>query len=245
MDGAVGQPNGGATAASGTLGAAAIAAELGKLGTSPKGLSADEAKARLEKYGRNAIEAREESRWSKLLGYFWGPLPWMIEAAALISLLRRDWPDFAVVTGLLLYNAAIGFWQDNKAANALAALKKGLALKARALRGGQWLSIDAAELVPGDVVTVSAGEIVPADLLLIDGEYLSVDQAALTGESLPVEQARRRRRLFRQHRQAGLDDRRGHGDRQPDLSSGGPPSSSPRPAPSRIRSRPCCRSATS
>jgi H+-transporting ATPase len=168
------------------LGAAAIAAELGKLGTSPKGLSADEAKARLEKYGRNAIEAREESRWSKLLGYFWGPIPWMIEAAALISLLRRDWPDFAVVTGLLLYNAAIGFWQDNKAANALAALKKGLALKARALRGGQWLSIDAVELVPGDVVTVSAGEIVPADLLLIDGEYLSVDQAALTGESLPV-----------------------------------------------------------
>ena len=71
----------------------------------------------------------------KLVGYFWGPIPWMIEAAALISLLRRDWPDFAVVAGLLLYNAAVGFWQDNKAANALAALKKGLALEgARAAR---------------------------------------------------------------------------------------------------------------
>ena len=114
-----------------------------------EGLSADEAKSRLEKYGRNAIEAHEESRWAKLVGYLWGPIPWMIEAAALISLLRRDWPDFAVVGGLLVYNAAVGFWQDNKAASALAALKKGLALKARALRGGQWLSIDAAELVAG------------------------------------------------------------------------------------------------
>ncbi len=178
-----GQATGGSAT---TLGAAAITAELGKLGTSPKGLSADEAAARLAKYGRNAIEAKEESRWTKLVGYFWGPIPWMIEAAALISLLRRDWPDFWVVTGLLLYNAAVGFWQDNKAASALAALKKGLALKARALRGGQWLSVDAAELVPGDIVTVSAGEIVPADILLIDGPYLSVDQAALTGESLPV-----------------------------------------------------------
>ena len=169
-----------------SLGAAAITAELGKLGTSAKGLTADEAAARLAKYGRNAIEAREESRWAKLVGYFWGPIPWMIEAAALISLLRRDWPDFWVVTGLLLYNAAVGFWQDSKAASALAALKNSLALKARALRGGQWLSVDATELVPGDIVTVSAGEIVPADVLLIDGPYLSVDQAALTGESLPV-----------------------------------------------------------
>jgi H+-transporting ATPase len=179
----IGQAAAGSTT---TLGAAAITAEFGKLGTSPKGLSADEAAARLAKYGRNAIEARDESRWTKLVGYFWGPIPWMIEAAALISLLRQDWPDFWVVTGLLLYNAAVGFWQDNKAASALAALKKGLALKARALRGGQWLSVDAAELVPGDIVTVSAGEIVPADILLIDGPYLSVDQAALTGESLPV-----------------------------------------------------------
>ena len=177
------EPGGGQTS---TLGPAAIAAELGKLDTSPKGLTADEARNRLEKYGPNAIVAHEESRWARLLRYFWGPIPWMIEAAALISLLRLDWPDFAVVTGLLLYNAAVGFWQDNKAANALAALKKGLALKARALRGGQWLSVDAADLVPGDVITVTAGEIVAADCLLIEGDYLSVDQSALTGESLPV-----------------------------------------------------------
>src|SRR5262245_25374113 len=169
-----------------TLDAAGVAAELKKLAATPKGLTTTEATARLARYGRNAIEAHTESRWHKLATYFWGPLPWMIEAAALISLLRRDWSDFFVVTGLLLYNAAVGFWQDEKAANALDALKKGLAPKARVLRDGTWRSIDAAELVPGDVVNVSAGQIVPADLLLIEGEYLSVDQSALTGESLPV-----------------------------------------------------------
>jgi len=174
------------TGSSTTLDAVAIAAKLSELKTSSKGLTSSEAKDRLAKDGPNAIQAHEESRWKKLLGYFWGPIPWMIEIAAVISFLRADWPDFFVIAGLLLYNAAIGFWQDNKAANALAALKKGLALKASVCRDGVWASIDATELVPGDVVTVAAGEIVPADLLLIDGKYLSVDQAALTGESLPV-----------------------------------------------------------
>ncbi|ARQ02291.1 plasma-membrane proton-efflux P-type ATPase [Pseudorhodoplanes sinuspersici] len=169
-----------------TLNAEQIDAALAALQTTPKGLTGTEATARLAKYGRNAIEAKTESRWRKLAAYFWGPLPWMIEAAALISLVRRDWPDFFVVGGLLLYNAAVGFWQDYKASNALDALKKGLAPKARVLRDGTWTSIDAATLVPGDVVNVSAGQIVPADLLLIDGEYLTVDQSALTGESLPV-----------------------------------------------------------
>lgn len=168
------------------LDAAGIAAKLSELKSSSKGLSSTEAQQRLTQYGPNAIEAKEEPLWHKLFGYFWGPIPWMIEAAAIISLLRADWADFAVVMGLLIYNAAVGFWQDAKAASALAALKKDLALKARALRDGAWVSIDAAKVVPGDVVDVSGGEIVPADLLLITGDYLSVDQAALTGESLPV-----------------------------------------------------------
>jgi H+-transporting ATPase len=169
-----------------TLGPSAVAATFQKLGSASTGLSAAEAAARLKRDGRNAIETHTESRWRKLAGYFWGPLPWLIEAAAVISALRGDWPDFGVVTGLLVYNAAVGFWQDNKAANALAALQKGLAPKARVLRDGQWLSIDAAELVSGDVVSVAAGQIVPADLTLFDGAYLSVDQSALTGESVPV-----------------------------------------------------------
>jgi H+-transporting ATPase len=164
----------------------AIAAEFRKLASTPEGLSAAEAAARLVRDGRNALATQGESRWHKLAGYLWGPLPWMIEAAALISAVRRDWADFGVVGGLLVYNAAVGFWQDNKAANALAELQKGLAPKARVRRDGHWLTIDAAELVVGDVVSVAAGAIVPADLLLIAGAYLTVDQAALTGESVPV-----------------------------------------------------------
>jgi H+-transporting ATPase len=169
-----------------TLDAAGINAQFKALDATRKGLTSAEASARIAKYGRNAIVAHTESLWRKLATYFWGPLPWMIEAAALISLVRRDWSDFAVVGGLLIYNAAVGFWQDFKATNALDALKKGLAPKARVLRDGAWTSIDAADLAPGDVVNITAGQIVPADLLLIEGEYLTVDQSALTGESLPV-----------------------------------------------------------
>jgi H+-transporting ATPase len=99
---AAGDHAGASQAAGAPLGPAAITAALAKLGTWAKGLSVDEARNRLEKDGPNAIQAHEESRWSKLVGYFWGPIPWMIEAAAVISLLRQDWPDFAVVTGLLL-----------------------------------------------------------------------------------------------------------------------------------------------
>jgi len=171
------------------LDAAGIAAAFAGLGSSPAGLASAQVKSLQEKFGPNAIAAHEESRWRKLFGYFWGPIPWMIEAAALLSLVRLDWADFTVVMGLLLYNAVVGFWQDSKAASALAALKKGLALKARALRDGAWVTLDTAELVPGDVVSVSGGETLPADLLLTDGKYLSVDQAALTGESLPVSKA--------------------------------------------------------
>ena len=166
--------------------AAQIASAFHTCNSSKKGLSAEEAKQRLLQYGPNALEDHTESKWHKLLSYFWGPLPFLIEAAAIISALRRDWPDFAVVTGLLIYNGVVGFWQDNKAANALAALKKGLAPRARVLRDGQWASCDAAALVPGDVVSIEAGQIIPADLVLIDGKYLSCDQSALTGESVPV-----------------------------------------------------------
>lgn len=166
-----------------------IAAKLASLETSEAGLSSAEASQRLSKDGPNSITAREEPIWHKLVGYFWGPIPWMIEAAAIISLVRQDWADFFVVSGLLLYNAVVGFWQDAKAAGALRALRDSLALKALALRDGSMKSIDATELVAGDVIAVSAGEIVPADLLLVSGSYLSVDQSALTGESLPVNKA--------------------------------------------------------
>jgi H+-transporting ATPase len=154
-----------------------------------RGLSSEEAARRLAQYGANALREEHVSALRRLLSYFWGPIPWMIEAAALLSALVRHWPDLAIIFTLLLVNAAVGFWQEFKADNAIALLKQKLALRARALRDGRWQEIAAAELVPGDVVLVKLGNIIPADVRLFEGEYLSVDQSALTGESLPVEKA--------------------------------------------------------
>jgi len=110
----------------------------------------------------------------------------MIEAAAIVSAVIGHWTDFAVITGLLFFNAVLEFWQDRKASNAMAALKKGLAPEATVMRDGKWQTIEAATLVPGDIVKIRLGVIVPADLRLVGGDYASIDQAALTGESLPV-----------------------------------------------------------
>ncbi len=156
------------------------------LESSAKGLASDEAERRLAKFGRNALESKKTSLVQKFLNYFWGPIPWMIEIAAVLSAVVRHWDDFSIILALLVFNAIIGFWQEFKAANALDALKNQLALKARVLRDGQWQEIDAAELVPGDLVRLRMGDIIPADAKLIEGDYLSVDQSALTGESLPV-----------------------------------------------------------
>ena len=157
-----------------------------QLESSDQGLSTAEAQQRLAQFGRNALEEKKVSPLTRFLGYFWGPIPWMIEVAAVLSALVRHWDDFTIILALLVFNAAIGFWQEFKAANALEALKNQLALKARVLRDGQWREIDAAELVPGDVIRLRLGDIIPADAKLIEGDYLAIDQSALTGESLPV-----------------------------------------------------------
>jgi H+-transporting ATPase len=157
-----------------------------RLESSSQGLASAEAQKRLQQFGRNALEEKRVGALRKFLGYFWGPIPWMIEVAAILSGVVRRWDDFVIILALLIFNAVIGFWQEFKAANALDALKKQLALKARALRDGKWGEVDAAELVPGDIVRLRLGDVIPADGKLIDGDYLSVDQSALTGESLPV-----------------------------------------------------------
>ncbi len=150
------------------------------------GLSSDEAARRLAQYGLNALEDKQVSILQRLLGYFWGPIPWMIEVAAVLSALVQHWADFWIIIALLLFNAAVGFWQEYTAGNAVAALMKQLALKARVRRDGQWQEINAQKLVPGDVVRIRLGDVIPADVELMEGDYLSVDQSALTGESLPV-----------------------------------------------------------
>ena len=110
----------------------------------------------------------------------------MIEVAAILSAVVQHWADFWIIVALLVFNAGVGFWQEFTAGNAVEALKKQLALRARALRDGTWQEIDAKLLVPGDVIRIRLGDVVPADVTLIEGDYLSVDQSALTGESLPV-----------------------------------------------------------
>jgi H+-transporting ATPase len=152
-----------------------------------EGLSSTEAAKRFVQFGPNEIAERKRSRVISFLHFFWGPIPGMIEAAAIISAAIQHWEDFGVITLLLVINAVVGFWQENKASNAIELLKQRLALRAKVLRDGKWLDLPARELVPGDVVRLRLGSIVPADATLISGEYLQIDQSALTGESLPVE----------------------------------------------------------
>ncbi len=160
---------------------------LGELSSREDGLSSSQASERLQRYGYNQIEEKRAGPLRKFLGYFWGPIPWMIEAAAILSAIVRDWADFALISALLLLNALVGFWQEHKADNAIELLKQKLALKTLVLRDGGWQELEARELVPGDIVRIRMGDIVPADVKLIEDKYLMVDESALTGESLPVE----------------------------------------------------------
>jgi len=157
-----------------------------KLGSSPDGLSQAEAQTRLTQYGPNEIAEKKTNPFLKFLTYFWGPIPWMIEAAVILSGVVRHWLDFFIILFLLFSNAVVGFWEEHQAGNAIAALKAKLAIKAKVKRDGKWTTPAARELVPGDVIRVRLGDIVPADARLLAGDPVEVDQSALTGESLPA-----------------------------------------------------------
>ena len=157
--------------------------------TEATGLTTTEAQARLAEYGENTIAEKRVSPWHKFLAFFWGPIPWMIEIAAILSGAAQRWEDFTVIASLLLINAGVGFWEEFKADNAIEALKQRLAPVARVRRNGAWCDLPAKELVPGDLVFLRLGAIVPADVELSGGDYLSIDQSALTGESLPVDKS--------------------------------------------------------
>ena len=157
-----------------------------KLGSSPDGLTEAEAQKRLAQYGPNEIAEKKTNEILKFLSYFWGPIPWMIEAAVILSAAAQHWPDFGIILVLLFANAVVGFWEEHEAGNAIAALKATLAIKARVKRDGKWVNPAARELVPGDAVRLRLGDIVPADARLLNGDEISVDQSALTGESLPA-----------------------------------------------------------
>jgi H+-transporting ATPase len=151
------------------------------------GLTSDEARQRLQQYGENAVHEEQVSLLKRFLLYFWGPIPWMIEVAAVLSAAVQHWEDFGVIAAMLLINAGVGFFEEKNANDAIAALKRRLAPVARVLRDGKWIDLPSLQVVPGDVIVVKLGNIVPADAQAAKGDYASIDQSALTGESLPVD----------------------------------------------------------
>jgi H+-transporting ATPase len=158
-----------------------------KLSSTKDGLSVKESADRLQVYGPNEIIEKKVSPLLKLLSNFWGPIPLMIEVAAVLSFAIGRIEDFLIIVVLLIINVGVKFYQESKAGDSIELLKQRLAPNARVKRDGLWAVIPARELVPGDVVRIRLGDIVPADVKLISGQFLQVDESALTGESLPVE----------------------------------------------------------
>ncbi len=151
-----------------------------------QGLTEKEAKKRLSIYGLNEIHQETSSWEERLFKKLTGPIPLMIELAAILSAFLGRWEDFTIIMILLIVNVSVDFIQENKAVNAIESLKKKLAKKALVYRDGKYKYIDARIVVPGDIIKIKLGDIVPADAKLLDGEYLQIDQSSLTGESLPV-----------------------------------------------------------
>ncbi len=154
--------------------------------TAPQGLTTAEARQRLAKYGPNMVAEERPHPLLLFLGKFWAPVPWMLEATIALQFALDKADEAAIITVLLVFNAVLGFAQENRANNALALLKKRLTIQVRILRDGAWRQAQAQDLVPGDVVHLRMGDIAPADIRQLDGQLL-LDQSALTGEALPVE----------------------------------------------------------
>jgi H+-transporting ATPase len=152
----------------------------------PIGLTGDEARRRLQKFGPNAMPDTALRPLRMALEKFWAPVPWMLEAAIVLELALGKYVEAAIIAGLLAFNAALGLFQESRAQATLAALKSRLALNASVRRDGAWRTIPAVELVTGDVVKLSLGAVVAADARLAEGEVL-LDQSMLTGESVPIE----------------------------------------------------------
>ena len=155
-------------------------------GEPASGLTGDKARSRLAKFGPNAMPDTSLHPLRMALEKFWAPVPWMLEAAIGLELVLGKYFEAAIIALLLVFNAALGLFQESRAQATLAALKSRLALNASVRRDGMWKTVPAAELVPGDVVKLSLGAVVAADVRLTGGEIL-LDQSMLTGESIPIE----------------------------------------------------------
>src|SRR5690554_674566 len=158
-----------------------------QLRTGPAGLSETEAVRRLDEHGFNRLAPpKRQGPLLRFVMQFHNILLYVMLGAALITAMLGHWIDTAVLLGAVLINAIIGFIQEGKAEAALDSIRSLLSAHATVLRDGVRREIDAAELVPGDVVLLSSGDRIPADLRLIEVKDLKVEEAALTGESMPV-----------------------------------------------------------
>ena len=153
---------------------------------STTGLTSDEARRRLEKFGPNTIPDTTLHPLRRALTKFWAPVPWMLEAAVVLELALGKHVEASIIAGLLVFNAVLGFFQEGRAQATLTALKSRLALNASVRRDNVWATVPAAGLVPGDIVKLSLGAVVAADVRLAEGSVL-LDQSMLTGESVPIE----------------------------------------------------------
>jgi len=150
------------------------------------GLTSDEARRRLEQFGPNAVPDTALHPLRRALTKLWAPVPWMLEAAIVLELVMGKYVEAAIIAVLLVFNAALGFFQEGRAQATLAALKSRLALNASVRRDNVWATLPAVGLVPGDMVKLSLGAVVAADVRLTEGQIL-LDQSMLTGESIPIE----------------------------------------------------------
>ncbi|PWU87244.1 putative P-type H+-ATPase [Trypanosoma cruzi] len=150
-----------------------------------KGLTTAEAEELLAKYGRNELPEKKTPSWLIFVRNLWGPMPFALWVAIIIEFALENWPDGAILLVIQLANATIGWYETIKAGDAVAALKNSLKPVATVHRDGAWKQLDAALLVPGDLVKLASGSAVPADCSINEG-VIDVDEAALTGESLPV-----------------------------------------------------------
>ena len=154
----------------------------------PTGLTSEEARARLEKDGPNAMPDTSAHPLHDALSKFWAPVPWLLEASIVLETVLHKYYEAGVIAALLVFNAALAYFQESRAQATLTALKSRLALKASVQRNGEWKTIPAAELVCGDLVKLSLGSVVAADVHLTGGS-VELDQSMLTGESLPIDAA--------------------------------------------------------
>ncbi len=163
---------------------------LSQLQTTPQGITGDEARERLERYGSNLISPKKRSgTLSLLITQFKSPITLILLFAAVLSIFLQEHVDAFIIMTIVFISGLLGFWQERRATNAIEKLLAIVQIKATVLRDGNPGEIPVVEIIPGDVIILSGGDVVPADCLILQSKDLFVDEATLTGETYPVEKS--------------------------------------------------------